>query len=323
MLSEINDDIIRNKEDHVTHIKALRQHTVFQKGDLENFKNENIELKKDILDLRAQIKLLKVELGKARALSQASHPLNRQICAVTKHLELVENATKVYQNFQSPHHLTTTGDSQNTMLNLQNDYYPGTFSRKKQQSVASGSTRASSSNPFDEPEYLKQQIDELKLKLASQEEEFKVKMGRMTSFYDATLKKLNQKQVKKPNQGLNSEAQAKLKKEYHLQPPSTVPIKKLLSHQDLPKVQAHQNVDKKQAEINRYKIRDYRVMSANLKTAGIAKKNKVRISEDPKDFIAEEDQSGTDSLDLVQFNGIDESLRDAQIPLMEANESLK
>lgn len=102
MIGEMNDDIIRNKEDHVTHIKALRQHSKFQKGDLENFKNENIELKKDVLDLRSQIKMLKVELVKARALSQASHPLNRQICTATKQLEHAENAAKVYQEYQQP-----------------------------------------------------------------------------------------------------------------------------------------------------------------------------------------------------------------------------
>lgn len=54
-----------------------------------------------------------------------------------------------------------------------------------------------------------------------------------------------------------------------------------MSHKDLPRVQAHHNIDKKQAEINRYKVRDYRVMSANVKTAGLAKINRVRIQEEP------------------------------------------
>lgn len=192
MLSEINDDIIRNKEDHVTHIKALRQQSVFQKGDLENFRNENIELKKDILELRSQIKMLKVEIGKARALGTASHPLNRQICTANKKIELQENALKTYQEFQQPNYtVTSTGESNGFAGESSNQQL--TFQKKKQQSVTSGSTRASSTNPFEEPEYLKQQANELKLKLTQQEERFKLKMGRMKSFYDATLKKLNSK----------------------------------------------------------------------------------------------------------------------------------
>ena len=83
-LSNIQDDILINKETHITHMKALRKYSEFQKNDLENFKNDNYEIKKEVLDLRAQIQLLKVELNKARALASHTHPLNRQIVTAAK-----------------------------------------------------------------------------------------------------------------------------------------------------------------------------------------------------------------------------------------------
>ena len=49
-----------------------------------------------------------------------------------------------------------------------------------------------------------------------QEESFKEKMGRMKSFYDATLKKLNAKNVPKNQATISQETKAKLQKEYHL-----------------------------------------------------------------------------------------------------------
>lgn len=52
-LSEINDEVILNKEKHLSHVKALRHYSSYQKSDLENFKSENYELKKELLELRA------------------------------------------------------------------------------------------------------------------------------------------------------------------------------------------------------------------------------------------------------------------------------
>lgn len=58
-------------------------------------------------------------------------------------------------------------------------------------------------------------------------------------------------------------------------------------------------------------------MSANVKTAGIAKINKVRISEESGQHFQELSE------DLVRFDRIEKSLRDEQAPLAEANASLK
>lgn len=91
----------------------------------------------------------------------------------------------------------------------------------------------------------------------------------------------------------------------------------MASHKGIPKVQAHHNIDKKQAEINRIKVRDYRVMSANVKTAGLAKKNKVRIYPDVPETMSLNlrDSSG----DLVEYNNLAEELKEQHPTVAEAN----
>lgn len=115
--------------------------------------------------------------------------------------------------------------------------------------------------------------------LNKQEEDFKIKMARMKAFYDKNLKKLNQ------GEG-NSHfktccCQLNELNDYHLKAPEVQTLKNLKSHQGLPKVKAHHNINKQEAYENRMKVRDYRVKSASVRTAGIAKKCRTKLCMKP------------------------------------------
>jgi hypothetical protein len=104
-------------------------------------------------------------------------------------------------------------------------------------------------------------------------------MARMKTFYDKTLKKLN-KAATEPSIKIPKYSTRDLN-QYHIQPPR-VPVRKTLkSHTGLPKVTAHQNLDKNELYQNRMKVRDYRVKSASVRTAGLAKKSKTKIKRNP------------------------------------------
>jgi hypothetical protein len=87
-------------------------------------------------------------------------------------------------------------------------------------------------------------------------------------------------------------------KEHHILAP-VVPIKKEIdSHKGLPKVVAHHNLDKDKLLANRIKVRDYRVQSASVRTAGLAKKDKVKLEKHDEDTNEKELKQIRDSISI-------------------------
>ena len=181
-LKEVDDRILERKEKHLAHIKALRKYSTFQKSDLENFKNENYELKKNNLDLKTQIKLLKVELEKTKFSISPSNPRNKN--GPIFHQKILKKEDK------------DTGNVNFQRASIRSHPLEIASRKMKKKRLAtmldSQSTRATNlSDIYYEKERYEQEIKQLKQLLNRKNNEYKISMSRMKKFYDETLKKLN------------------------------------------------------------------------------------------------------------------------------------
>ena len=167
----VDDKILRKKEQHINHIKALRAFSKFSKGDLENFANENFELKKQLNEKDTYIKLLKVELVKVTKADYLPNKVKKRIDQLVK----IQNVI----------------NSGNDRQSLAYDKTPQNY--KKQSSLLSSTTtRASLNNSQDGLRY-KEENRQLKETLRKNEAEYKIKIGQMKAIYEGYLKEINKR----------------------------------------------------------------------------------------------------------------------------------
>lgn len=207
-LRVVSEKILERKEKHISHIKALRQHSKFSKGDLENFKNDNIELKKKVIHLETLIRLLKVELVKVQKLDYFPNKLKKKFMEIDaikkiigeqnngnyKEMTLV-NDKKQHQRRQLLPYKTPQKRSKFNIKISQNDtqFSSNKFQKKKRPSsqISSTSTRASITSI--DTESLQIQNHQLKQEINSQKSKFKKEIGQMKAIYEQYLKELNTK----------------------------------------------------------------------------------------------------------------------------------
>lgn len=161
-------------------MKTLRKFTHFSKSNYEDLIKENFDLKTQVVELDHQIKILKVAIIKLRNLlvknSQMKSPnLSDSFDPITK---LVPQS--LADGCQSP------GKNKGQWSRL-----AGKTNSKNEMSA---STKASDSLE----ERLSMELASLKREMLQKEQDFKIQMSRMKTFYDKHLLELNQMKLKKP-----------------------------------------------------------------------------------------------------------------------------
>lgn len=166
-LQQKNERILKLKEEKINEIKSMRKWSKFSKGEFENVLNENLQLKKEKLELVTMVKLLKVELRKTGKKNFSKEkksflPNFKKNKSLTKKIKSTEAASNLYKNFNN-------------------------------------SSRASTQLPgsFLQLEELQEENMRLKREKKEMSSDFKIKMGRMKNFYDKHLQEFNSIQLNK------------------------------------------------------------------------------------------------------------------------------
>jgi len=161
-LQDIDRGILLRKEKHLNQIKTLRIQSKFTNKDLENFPNENYELKRKINDLETYIRLLKAEIVKLSKMNKIPNNLRKKLDDLTKTHKIIAEGSR-------------------PMLQI--------ASIKKKSLVSSQSTKAS----LVDSESLYDDNLKLKKKITQMDQEHKVKIGQMKAIYERYLKELNKR----------------------------------------------------------------------------------------------------------------------------------
>lgn len=194
--------ILLLKQAKINTIKCLRKFTDHSKTSFEDLFKENFDLKKKVLDMDAQIKILKVALAKFhKRLKKAGGPEKFE-----------ESFNSFGSGVRESQVNNLTCGAKSPVLGVSS--HSGRPSGKVHiKSRISTSTAASESNE----EKLAMELAALKKEYAQREHDTKIQMSRMKTFYDKHLLELNQMKMNMPAVTKKSEPKSEEIQKYEVE----------------------------------------------------------------------------------------------------------
>jgi len=162
--------ILELKEAKINTIKCLRRFTDFSKSNFEDILKENFELKKNLLTQEAHVKILKVAILKLKA-----------------QLKIMPDHVEDFTEFGPKPTIKEVSKNEKSLDVRLKPPVPKSAKGKAGALSSSSVSTAASQNS----ENLQQEILTLKKQWQEKEQEYKIQLSRMKTFYDKHLTELN------------------------------------------------------------------------------------------------------------------------------------